>query len=322
MNELKELLKLRLPNSALETGKYMKIYRKNIISHVIDMDAFVVHYGASILVSAITAGIVVVLKDVYEYVKNADYHVQSAIRSDMRTKNHLNRGYFVENSALANELVSIFDRASDEGGLYVLGSPAHTGKSVYLQEYLNRYRICKQKYIKFVQFEEQAITISSLKERLGIPNGRKFVEFLPEKSLVIIKFNNQTLNDEMKSFFTILATSSFNSKAFAVIVSVSSSDVYREILRCNNGQKIFPLCNPTLLKFDEEMMRLYIKEIQPEIKAPVADKIIKDCLIHGSVGLLQQVVRSFDGHHCHPPVIVNNWLEFQKIYDEFCWERK
>jgi len=291
------------------------------------MEAFVVHYGVSIVVSAITAGIVVVLKDVYEYVKNADCLVQSAIRSDMRTEIRLihykkdNQGYFVENSALAKEMTSIFERASNEGGLYVLGSPAHTGKSVYLQEYLNIYRLRndKQNYIKVVQFEGQAITISSLKELLGIPNGRNFVEFLPEKSLVVIdQFDNQTLNEEMKSFFTILATTSFNCKSFAVIVSVSSSELYREILRCNNGQKIFPLCNPILLKFDEGMMRLYIKEVKPEIKVPVADKIINDCLKHGSVGLLQQVVGSFNGHHCrHSPAMVkDNWLEFQKVYDE------
>mmetsp|Transcript_3301 Transcript_3301/g.4560 ORF Transcript_3301/g.4560 Transcript_3301/m.4560 type:complete len:279 (+) Transcript_3301:123-959(+) len=270
------------------------------------------------------AAVSLLVKDIYEWFKKTDFVRKQSIRSEMQLEvtliNYLKdgKGYFSPNKNLEDSLMDLFETALCEGGLYVFGSPSHTGKSVYLQEYLNAFRRKRKDktYIAVVTFSDEEINMKSFQALLKIPFGRKLSDFLPKGSLIVIdQFNLQHLSEGLKLFFTELATASFNSKDFGVIVSVSSPAVYDDILKCNYGQKIFPACDPKLLQYNEDMMFQFAKEVQPNWHIDKITDAVESCKKYRSVGVLRQVLLSKRN-------VLNNkievkWNDFEKHYDSF-----
>jgi hypothetical protein len=279
--------------------------------------------GTNIAISAITAGLVTVIKDVYDSFKKYDFWIKRGIQNEMSQATVLydlnrNGGIYLEHEVLEDYLINIFQSAIDDGGLYVLASPPNTGKTVYVQETLKKFKpsFGKSKYVKVVRFDSEVVNMTNLKKKLNIPDVGSLTDFLPNGSLIIIdQFDIEELDSDMKVFFTALATTSFNLKTFGVVVSVSSAQVFSEILKCNGGQKIFPVCNPDLFQFDENKMRLYILEKNKKNKKldeHEIESIIEKCKNQKSIGILRNMVAGKK-----PYVGEINWQNFSIVYESF-----
>ena len=233
------------------------------------------------------------------------------------------QGVLIENKELQKSLFEMFTTARNQGGLYIIGSPAHTGKSVYLQEVLNAYQkesycTCKSdfKYMKAISMEFEKLTIASVKSCLGIPIDKLMKDFLPAGSLIIIdQFDVTTLSAEHADVFRQLATSSFNCKKYAVIVNVSNADVYQALLELNQGQKVFPACDPLMFQFKEEMMKQYVTRMDPSCDV---EACVSKALRFHSIGVLRNAVvnsKRKNGFRISDHVSVD-WERFKEVYDK------
>ena len=293
------------------------------------VETFIITNYVTITVSAITAAIVVVFKDIY--LEGSDSVRKLSIRQDMKKRIDLidcendAQSVLAENKGLQEALFEMFTIARKQGGLYIIGSPAHTGKSVYLQEALYAYRNSSLtqggdiKYMKAIKFEfenSEKSTMEFFKSSLDIPSDKQMKEFIPAGSLIIIdQFDLPTLSEDHADFFRKLATTSFNCKKFAVIVNVSNAIPFKEMLELNQGQKVFPACDPRLFQFNEKMMRQYIVRLDPHCSD--VDEYVGKALPYKSIGVLRSYLmcsRRKNGFQIssHGPV---DWANFEEVYD-------
>jgi hypothetical protein len=239
------------------------------------------------------------------------------------------QGFLVENKRLREKLFETFSAARSEGGLYIIGSPAHTGKSVSLQEALNAYKregSCggDVKYIKAISVEFEKLTMELFKTSLGIPADKLMKDFLPAGSLIVIdQFNASSLSDSEKDLFTKLATSSFNFKTFAVIVSVSNVNTYKQLLQLNQGHKVFAACDPRLFHFSEDMMMMkQFMFITRFSSRGDDDECVSEASTHQSVGVLRSEsalvnsTRSNGFHISSEDAVDVDWGSFEAVYDQ------
>lgn len=68
----------------------------------------------------------------------------------------------------------------------------------------------------------------------------------------------------MEQYLVDLATDSRKSRSFHVIICVSNSDVFADmVMKYNGGQKIKQLCLPSVLKWSQEQIKRYISVSLP-----------------------------------------------------------
>lgn len=297
------------------------------------LEAFLISNSVAIAVSATTAAIIVVFKDFYDSssLKGSDSDIMFSIKHDMKKpvelvdfENDAVQGVLVENKDLQEALFEMLTTARKQGGLYIIGSPAHTGKSVYLQEALNAYKnessYCTYrgdiKYMKAIPFGFEKLTMEYVKASLGIPSDKQMKDFLPAGSLIIIdQFDLPTLSEEHAYFFRKLATNSFNCKKYAVIVNVSNATPFKEMMELNQGQKIFPACDPRLFQFDENMMKQYIVRLDPHCSD--VDDCVRKALPYKSIGVLKNILMNSkrkNGFDISSHATVD-WANFEEVYD-------
>ena len=103
---------------------------------------------------------------------------------------------------------------------------------------------------------------------LGIPTGKRISEHIPKGTIIILDqfdLKHHHIEPEVEQYLIDLATDSRKSRSFHVIICVSNSDVFADIvMKYNNGQKIKQLCLPSVLKWSQEQIKRYISVSHPK----------------------------------------------------------
>ena len=219
---------------------------------------------------------------------------------------------YITGSKAAEGIKTSLERGLDHGGLYVLAAPAHSGKSAHLQEVLPKFLLENDTTACVVKFDAgDVLSEANLREKLEIPKGRSFAEFLPQVSWIIIdQFDRPTIDANECNFFTSLATSSFNSNGgFSVMISVSHAKVFKAILTCNSKMKIIPVCDPMDFQVDADIMKTYISAVKPTADV---NSIIKEYGKFRSIGIIYSVVQL-----AKAPLTNPDWASFSIVYEHF-----
>jgi hypothetical protein len=257
------------------------------------------------------------------YLYNMDFSLKWRIAIDMKKNPEFvdyttnQNSYYIANVPFQTEILKTLAGGLERGGVYVLAAPPHTGKSAHLQEIISKL-MEKKRYIyvkKIIFTGEEDVSFTNIRKKLNIPIDRDLEDFLPSGSWIVIdQFDRKReLTDTEKDVFTSLASLSFNSGGkFAVLVTVSFANIFQSILDCNGKRKIFPACDPKLLQIDKEMMKEYIRKIQPNGDI---DVLANKCESSKSIGTTRDVALYGKSQNEKP-----EWEIFSKVYDGFYGE--
>lgn len=134
------------------------------------------------------------------------------------------------------------------GGVAILAAPQGSGKSTYLADALMRhyktYPWWRQLITKkvLVLTGESYLEKNTFKMALGMDPHDEISKCVPDGSTIVIDqvdVGPESISKGMTNFVTELATNSKNRKSFFVIIVVSNPKVYKTLLRCNGGEKVF-----------------------------------------------------------------------------------
>lgn len=149
-------------------------------------------------------------------------------------------------------------------GMFVLGAPTGSGKSTMIGVVLEQFRRKQSnRHALYFKRGESILKRQSLNLLLGFPEDDALSDNLPAGSILVIDqvdFPLCDLTADMKSYLRQIATDSYNSKRYHVVVVVSNPQVMRAILRLNNSEKIQALCPPGVLQWDQQLLRQLIEE--------------------------------------------------------------
>ena len=149
---------------------------------------------------------------------------------------------------------------SDTYGIFVLAGPAGSGKSTLMKMTNDKLR-SKYPYIKVIKCGSISLLSKNIHELLKIPKGHALSDYLPTGTLIIvdhIDFQIESLALDVKSYITELAADSVNSRKFKLIFCVSDPTTTKEILGCNGGDKIQPICAYKSLKWADQQLTDFI----------------------------------------------------------------
>ena len=159
------------------------------------------------------------------------------------------------------------------GGVAILAAPQGSGKSTYLADALMKhyktYPWWRQLITKkvLVLTGESCLEKLTFKRLLGMDPHDEVSKCVPDGSTIVIDqvdVGPAFISTSMTNFVTELATNSKNRKSYFVIIVVSNSEVYKTLLRCNGGEKVF-----SFLQHDNTS---WLKWTPPQVKEFIAKK--------------------------------------------------
>ena len=220
--------------------------------------------------------------------------------------------HYVQGCKAVGEIKNTLRKGLQCGGLYVLASPPGCGKSAHLQDILSDFiKQSNDHHVIVVKFDaSEILSESNLRKKLGVPAYCDLKDVLPTGSWIIIDQLDRNEVGDMGGFFTALATSSNNSCGnFSVMVCVSKARMFKDILECNGGQKILPVCNPLDFQVNESYIKEYIKAVRPTADV---DTLLVACKDSRSIGVARNLVL-----HGKVAKVKTDWDSFSVVYNSF-----
>lgn len=238
----------------------------------IPQTSWIITYGNSIFITA--SGIAI--KDMYDrYNRSRDIiiereRVERRIRGDSFEIFDLSTLEYIENEKMVSSFIDILE--SNVFGVIVVGAPNGAGKSTSLNMAVRKFKEKKQNSNIFYT---TALTPGLFRESLGIPKDHLIRDYIPRNSFIFIdQIDLNELTDINKNFLVDLATSSVNSKKFIVIICVSNSEIFSNILKLNGSQKIIAAFPPSMFKWDEDRLRMFLKSQKPDLSEDKFEQLL------------------------------------------------
>ena len=70
--------------------------------------------------------------------------------------------------------------------------------------------------------------------------------------------------EALQNYIVSIATDSYNSDKFCILMCMSTTETFRQVLTCNGGQKVSMLCQPSELKWNANQLEVLIDSSFPE----------------------------------------------------------
>lgn len=187
-----------------------------------------------------------------------------------------------EMSALENGLINLnpsnvipFESIEEEiayalnesvnGGMWIFGTPSGTGKSTYLDKCIKKFRAENPgRYVVLFHTGIAILTNGGLHAHFGVPQNESLSGYIPQGTIIVIDQVDcfkENISLQTKDYILQLATTSYNSKSFSIIVSVSKPSVMMELLKLNGYEKIRDLCDPLFAKWTDVEARAYVNKL-------------------------------------------------------------
>lgn len=225
-----------------------------------------------------------------------DRKVRLAIKNSPKPPIALEQSVFIDHDPFKIALSRCFRVGVRSGGVSVLGGPCGSGKSTYIDKYIPLLARETGVDVVFLKVDREFLSDSGLHSYLGIPKNKRISEYIPKGTTIILDqcdLKHRDIAPEMQEYITDLATDGRNSGSFHVIISVSDSDLFADVvLNQNYGQKITQLCLPSVMKWSQKQIKRYIDESLPKWSLNDREKFAD--LFKGK--------QSFPGAESHGPV--------------------
>lgn len=193
---------------------------------------------------------------------SVDWNVKLAILSSSKSLIVLEKSLVIDHDPFETVLTRCLRVGLRCGGVSVLGCPAGSGKSTYIGKYIPLLARKNGVGFIFLKVDGEFLSQHGLHHHLGIPRTKRISEYIPKGTIIVLDqcdLKHRHIKPEMEQYIVDLATDSRNSRSFHVIICVSNSDVFADmVMRYNNGQKISQLCLPSTIKWTPNQIKLYI----------------------------------------------------------------
>lgn len=177
----------------------------------------------------------------------------------------------------------------DDGGVWIFGAPAGSGKATYLARQIDKFR-SNYPHRKIVVFPDGISVIKDKKinDLLGIPENEPLSRYLPHGTIIILGHFDITESSlrEAKENICELATDSRNSKKYSIIISVSNPKTMIDLLNINGGEKVRDLCHPRCIKWTSTEVTQYINKMFSNWTEQEKHCLIESCQLSCSPGVL------------------------------------
>jgi hypothetical protein len=201
-------------------------------------------------------------KELVELIKNADCIIRfrlwlfmSATSGEMKLMNSM----LVPHPEITNKLWTAMN--CKVGGITIFAAPQGAGKSTYICSVVRKYIQETSAPVVYISSGANALEEGGLHKLFGIPRSRPISSYIPEGTVVVIdQFDIRLahIDHRMQSYIVELAANSRNTKAYSIIICVSFPDVFRAMLKFNNGEKIRRLCPPQTAMWSRDQMKDFI----------------------------------------------------------------
>jgi len=123
-------------------------------------------------------------------------------------------------------------------------------------------------------------------------------DFLLQGTIIIIdQYDTKNdLTNEEEGYLTELATDSYNSRVFRIVINVSCAKTAKTILNLNGRRKVKPLCETSKIEWDASQGESYMKKRIPTIAAEDVDAILKLVQPYYSPPLLKLIFDELEDH--------------------------
>lgn len=225
--------------------------------------------------------------------RTAQIHVDWSMRARLNSDSmNLDDSLVVPNLPFCKSLIHILELRT--GGVFVVGAPAGSGKTTYVIESIKKFMASNKRCVKYVR-QANCASSSAFKSMIGMPPGGCVSEYLPAGSVVVIdQIDFDVITSEMAAFIIELATESRNTKAFHVILCVSSATMMNSILELNGGEKIVTAVASKVIEWDEDQISaLATFMLKGWLKSDV-DQVVKALAISKSAGTVWSWCNKFN----------------------------
>ena len=245
------------------------------------------------------------LIDSIKYCYSIERTVIIAILNSSKSLIQLASSVVIDHDSFKAELSRRFRFGVRCGGVSILGSPAGSGKSTYLSRYIPL--LAQENRVGFIFLKADADFLSQrgLHDHLGIPKNKKISDYIPKGTIIVLDqcdIKHRHIKPEMEQYVIDIATDSSNTLSFHVIVCVSDSDVFADmVMHYNNGQKISQLCLPSAVKWTHDQIKRYISVSLPDWSLDDLEKftaLLSDVKSPGPVWHALQLIE-LDGLRCY-----------------------
>jgi hypothetical protein len=176
-----------------------------------------------------------------------------------------------------------------DGGVWIFGAPAGSGKTTYLgrQIQIFRSKVPKREIVIFPN-GISVIRDKKINQLLGVPDSEPLSRYLPDGTVIVLEqFDiSVSLSEETKEYILNLATDSRNSKKYSVIISVSNPETMIDLLKINGGEKVKDICHPNYIKWTSTEVSQYINEMFKDWTNEEKRSLIESCRLSYSPGVL------------------------------------
>jgi hypothetical protein len=151
------------------------------------------------------------------------------------------------------------------GGLKLIGAPQGAGKSTIVLKEAKRF-IEERCFCQNAVVVIKSLGVNCIHDALRIRPQDEVSDFVAERTIIIIhQADLRVANMEaLSNYIVSIATDSYNSDKFCILMCMSTPETFRQVLTYNGGQKISMLCQPSELKWDANKLEMLINSSFPE----------------------------------------------------------
>jgi hypothetical protein len=215
---------------------------------------------------------------------------------------------------------------SNTHGVFVFAAPQGIGKSTYLKMAAIKLQLNHPNIkLKLIKNGGSVLQNQNLNILLKVPSGRALSDYLPNNSVIIldqIDFKS-SLSENLRNYLSDLATDSHNSKKFKVVLCVSDPIVTKEILSCNEYEKIYLLCRCRSLSWTKTLIDQLIRIKLAKLPIEQMDKLkrlVDDS--NNSPGLVVKAFSIIGSSSGKVEIDADEWKGLEKYSEscKSCWE--
>jgi len=234
--------------------------------------------GVSVLSGFIGGVISQLAKSCVDYFWSLDFFIRQQVLQNMNSYDEeivLKENDIISNESLIDTMITTLN--GDNFGLFVFAAPVGSGKSTVIRIVLQEIKSRKLGMnLKLIKNGNSILQNQKFHECMKIPLNRPPCNYLPSNSCIImdqIDFTVKSLSYSLCSYITDLATDSFNSKQYKIVMCVSNALLAKAIIECNGYEKIQPLCDFTSLVWSNDQLDCFIRLKLPNLPIEDIEKI-------------------------------------------------
>ena len=170
------------------------------------------------------------------------------------------------------------------GGLKLIGAPQGAGKSTIVLKEAKRFieeRCSCQSAVVVIK----SLGVNCIHDALRIRPQDEVSDFVAERTIIIIHQADLRVKnmEALENYIVSIATDSYNSNKFCILMCMSTPETFRTVLTYNGGQKISKLCRPSELKWNANQLEVLINSSFPGWSEEGKRKLLKMILIKNTI---------------------------------------